>query len=78
MVAVVAPLWPDKRVGRVGMAGCRWRVSEWDTGVELMQEWKFGRRVRPAFARGFGGNGLASVLQLVGAVSELETLKSNG
>ena len=54
------------RVGPpLGMAGCKWRVSERDTGVELMQEWKFGRRVRPAFARGFGGNGLASVLQLV-------------
>ena len=20
----------------------RWRVSEWGTGLELMQEWKFG------------------------------------
>src|SRR6266850_7305391 len=57
---------PTKGSGlRSGMAGCKWRVSERDTGVELMQEWKFGRRVRPAFARGFGGNGLASVLQLV-------------
>jgi len=54
------------------------RVSEWDTGVELMQEWKFGWKVRPAFAGGFGGNELASVLQSVRAVSELETLRSDG
>jgi len=55
-----------KIMNRVGMAGCRWRVSEWDTGLELMQEWKIGAEGKAAFARGFGGNGLASVLQLVG------------
>jgi hypothetical protein len=30
------------------------------------------------FARGFGGEGLARVLQLRGEVSELQTLRSNG
>jgi len=39
-------------VGRVGMAGCRWRVSEWDTGLELMQEWKFGAEGKASVCKG--------------------------
>jgi hypothetical protein len=37
-------------------------VSDWDTGLELMQEWKMGGRVRLVFARRFEVGGVASVL----------------
>jgi hypothetical protein len=37
-------------------------VSDWDTGLELMQEWKMLERVRLVFAKRFGVGGVASVL----------------
>lgn len=36
---------------RMGMLGGR-RVSEWDTGVELMQEWKFGLEGKASVCKG--------------------------
>src|SRR5690242_2813087 len=39
-------------------------VSEWDTGLKMMQEWKLKREIKLAFTRGFGREGLASGLQL--------------
>ena len=32
----------DDRVLACEEFECGWRVSEWGTGLELMQEWKFG------------------------------------
>jgi hypothetical protein len=52
-----------------------WLVSEWGTGLELMQEWNFGQRVRPTFTRGFERERLARVLHLEG---QLQALRSDG
>jgi hypothetical protein len=37
-------------------------VSDWDTGLELMQEWNMNERVRLVFTKRFGVRGVASIL----------------
>jgi len=61
----------------MGMLGGR-RVSERDTGVELMQEWKFGAEGKASVCKGIWWKWIGKRPAVNGVVSELETLRSDG
>ena len=66
LVAAVAPLANE----------CGQRVSEWDTGLELMQEWKTGPRSKGSVCKGIWGKGIGMRPAVRRAVSTLQSLKS--
>jgi hypothetical protein len=57
---------------------CGWRVSERGTGMKMMQEWEFVAGRKASVYSEDWGDGLASVMQLEEAVSELQALRSDG
>jgi len=54
------------------------RVSEWDTGVKMMQEWKFGLEGKASVCKGIWWKWIGKRPAISRAVSELETLRSDG
>ena len=54
------------------------RVSEWDTGMEMMQEWKFGVGHKASVCNGVWEKGIGNRPAINSAVSELQALRSDG